>query len=246
MSARTRQSRRRRVLVLALAGVLVGTIGSFALANQVIVSLSISAPAGAGGTNGKPADFTSVSYSFTRPNGGANLQAGVEVGQITVATGYASSLVLDTAWLNPTQAAQVLNNPNASIWIGIYYPVYKGNCTPTHPSLGDTLATMSYSSVDYCVKLDESATGNLVSGGKLALSRTLVSGSLYAHLDDSGVSGTGSCDSLSSGSAFCHLGGSNQNVVFVGASIVTPGGKPQGQQNNVSDLNFYFAVRNQL
>lgn len=245
MSPRTRTRRLKRVLGFVVVAVFAVTAGTFALADSATVTLSVSPPGGVSGS-GRVADFTPTNVTFTRPQGNAQIQAGLTVGRILVAKGYASSLRVDAAWLDPNDAAQVLNNPNVSVWIGLYYPIYQGTCTSGHANeVSDTRATMTYDSTDYCTALDASATGSLVAGGKLILSRQLVSGSLRATADDTAAV---ACTTNSSNASWCRPSGiaTDQNLEFVGATIVTPGGKPQGQQHNVTDLQFFFDVRSQI
>jgi hypothetical protein len=138
----------------------------------------------------------------------------------------------------------VLNNPNVAIWVGIYYPIYQGTCSGTTKTVEETLATMVYDSTDYCTQLDTTALGKLVDAGKLILTRELISGQIQPKASDASIS---PCATDDTNTTWCRPTGvnANKNVLFVGATIVTPGGKPQGQQNNVSDLKFYFSVHGQ-
>lgn len=243
MSPRIRTQRRKRVLGLLLSLAALFSVASFALGDTGITSLSISAPPGLG-AGGAVADFTTTSGTFTRPNGNAQIDAGIQVGRIDVAADFATGLRLDMAWLNSPEASQVLNNPNAAIWVGIYYPIYEGTCTVTTKTVEETRATMVYSSTNYCTQLDTTALGKLVNAGKLVLTRELISGQILPKASDASIS---ACGTANTNTTWCRPTGvnANKNVLFVGATIVTPGGKPQGQQNNVSDLKFYFSVRGQ-
>lgn len=103
---------------------------------------------------------------------------------------------------------------------------------------------MDYNGTSHCSRLDTSALGKLVSDGKLVLTRELISGQIQPKASDASVS---ACGGVVSNTTWCRPIGvdANKNILFVGATIVTPGGKPQGQVNNVSDLKFFFNVRGQ-
>jgi len=245
MSPRIRIQRLKRLLGLVVVGLFAVMAGTFALADTGTVTLSISAPPGLSST-GKAFDFTATSVNFTRPEGNAQIQAGLMVGQVLVAKGYADSIKVDAAWLNPNDAAQVLNNPNATIWVGLYYPIYEGTCVSGHANaLSDIRATMNYNAIDYCMALDETVTGSMIADGKLILSRELVAGSVRGTTDDSAAA---ACTTNTASTSWCRPTGvsTDQNIEFIGASIQSPAGKPQGQQNNVSDLQFFFDVRSQI
>lgn len=243
MSPRIRTRRRKRILGLLLSIAMLLSVGSFVLADTGTTTFSITPPAGLG-ASGAVADFTTTSGTFTRPNGNAQIDAGIQVGRIDVAAGFATGLRLNMAWLNSGEAAQVLNNPNAAIWVGVYYPIYQGTCSGTTKTVEETRATMDYNGTSHCSQLDSSALGKLVSDGKLVLTRELISGQIQPKASDASVS---ACGVVDTNTTWCRPSGADasKNILFVGATIVTPGGKPQGQVNNVSDLKFFFNVRGQ-
>lgn len=248
MAPRRRRSRRRRALaVMGLGLSLAGTSG-FWLASTGLVTTSVSPPAG-GPTSGGVADVTPIAASVTRTNGGATLQTGVALAEITLSSAVVPHLMVSVAWTDVSQAAQVLNNPNAQISVGIYYTIHTGDCN-TSGSGSKTDAplvnlTDPSDGATYCAALDTGATGPVVSStGKLLLSGSQVAGYLFtANLSSSTISAcaSSSVDTLS----WCQpasVTDSNQRALFVIASIVTPGGIPQGQQPSLSSLTFYIGA----
>lgn len=220
---------------------------SFFLADTGTTTLSIQTPAGLA-PDGKLTAVTAMSSSFTRPEGNAQLQAGVALERLVVAGGYENRVKLDVSWLDPQDAGQVLNNPNSQFYVGVYHPIHTGVCTSgQNNSVGDTAATITDPTLDdgsgghvFCGQLDSTATGTIVNAGKMILSRTQLGGFLMltatAPASPPTCTGTGStwCNPASGLSA-------GQLVAWLGFTIVTPGGKPVGQQNNVSQLDFYVA-----
>jgi hypothetical protein len=241
--ARTRQHRRRALAALMVTGAFFGSV-TFFLADTGVSTMTISPPAGVS-ADGKIASLTPLSVSFTRPQGNAQIQAGLAIERITVAKGRANTLKVDMAWVNPMQSAQVLNNPNAQIHVGLYYPIHTGTCTSGHAnSTSDTRATITDNlgagAVTLCTALDTAATGSLTSAGKMILSKTNVAGFLRMAATDP----AGAVPCPGAGTSWCRPANVNadNNVFYIGVTIVTPGGKPAGQQNNVSTLDFYSSL----
>jgi hypothetical protein len=97
----------------------------------------------------------------------------------------------------------------------------------------------------YCAALDQTATGRFVSAtGKLLLAANQIGGYINPSID--GVAPLSACGSSGSDTdTWCQpasISDSNQRALFVIASIVTPGGIPQGQQPTLTQLNFYAQV----
>lgn len=234
------------MVTLSLA--LVAT-AAFWLGSTGSVGLSISPPSGT--VNGAIADVTQMSASVTRSNGAANLQAGVTLARVAVAAPESNHFRLAIAWTNAADAAKVLNNPNAQISIGLYHPVHTGTCGYA-PSNSVTAPLVNITDTDngtYCAALDQTATGSAsVLNGKLLLAKNLVSGYLAPALDGSAsVSACGASTANSTATEealpWCQptsVTDPNQRALFVVASIVTPGGIPQGQQSSLSNLYFFF------
>lgn len=86
--------RRRRGPLAALALVIAfATSGAYWLAGSSTTgALSISVDPGIAANNGSSVDLTAMSQSFTRPNGNAQLQAGLAIERITIAHGFADGL----------------------------------------------------------------------------------------------------------------------------------------------------------
>ena len=240
MTKRARSRRRRRaLLVLALAGSLVATGGAW-LADTGTTTLNIQ-PAPGLASDGKVASITPLSSSFTRPNGNAQIQAGVAIDKIEIAQGFATSVKLDLAWLNPGDAAQVLNNPNAQIHVGLYYPIYTGTCASGESASVDSQRATITDGATLCTRLDASATGAIVDNGKMILHFTQLSGFIRPGTADPTPT---ECTSSTENTTWCAPAGlgASKNVLYVAATIATPGGKPAGQQNNVSSLEFFTRV----
>jgi len=243
--------RRRAAAIVFVGAAFFALVGSF-LATSSTFGPTISPPAGTP-TSGNIADVTNYSSPVNRTNGAAQLQVGVTLGKIVVSKMLTNAIQVIIDWTNTSQAVKVLNNPNAQISIGLYHPVSNGPCPSTTPSVDEPLVTILDSDNNsYCVALDQQATGQFASStGKLLLAQNQVGGFLTPSLDESAQSspncGSGTvawCQPLSlqsSDSATAALM-ANQRVLFVVASIVTPGGVPQGQQPSISTLSFYIGV----
>lgn len=239
ITVRTRIRRRRVLALLALAGAAAAT-SVFFLADTGTTSLSVGTPPGLS-AGGKLTDVSSMSSSFTRPEGNASIQAGVALERLVIAQGYEDRVKVDISWLDPQDAGDVLNNPNAQIYVGVYHPIHTGSCTSGNDgSVGDTAATITDSTLTpttYCAQLDTSAAGAIVNAGKMILSRTQLGGFITTS-----ATAPSPTTCASTGSAWClPTSGlaAGQSIAWLGFTIVTPGGKPAGQQNNVSQLDFY-------
>lgn len=240
---------RRRLAVVGLSLALLATT-AFWLGSTGGTGLSISTPAGT--TNGAIADITQMSATVTRTNGAANLQTGVALAKVVAAASSSNHFRLDVAWTNAEQAGQVLNNPNAQISLGLYHPVHTGNCgfAPSNSVDAPLVNITDTDNATYCATLDQSATGSasVSSTGKLMLAKNLINGYLAPALDGSGsISACGSSTASSTATeealSWCQptsVTDSNQRALFLVASIVTPGGIPQGQQASLSNLYFFF------
>lgn len=232
--------------MLSLAAAAIATT-SFFLADTGTTTLSIQTPTGLA-AGGKLTAVTAMSSSFTRPQGNAQLQAGVALERLVVTGGYENRVKLDMSWLDPQDAGQVLNNPNSQFHVGVYHPIHTGVCTSGQDNqVGDTAATITDATMNdgsgghvFCGRLDSTATGTIVNSGKLILSRTQLGGFLMLTATAPGSPPT--C--TSTGSTWCNPASglaAGQLVAWIGVTIVTPGGKPVGQQNTVSQLDFYVA-----
>lgn len=243
VTARSPIYRRRGVLAAVAVAAALATTGSAWLADTGGTTFTISPPAGIQSNNGQAVTMTSMSATFTRPNGNAQLLAGVALERLTIASGYGTDVGFDIAWLDPQDASKVLLNPNAQIYFGFYYPIHTGSCSGTNKSVDATLATITDNSQTFCGELDTTATGSPVISGKLLLSPVQLTGYLQTGVSDatatSTCGGTGSTWCLPSG-----LGNAaSTEVAYLAATIQTPGGKPSGQQATLSSLSFYFAAR---
>lgn len=252
MTARATSKKARALAVLVVAGAAIWAVSSFYLADTGSNTVNIQPASNLG--NGSPFQLTSISSTVTRPNGNASIQAGVAIARVVMVKGYGNRLKVDVAWLDPRDSSQVLNNPNAQIYAGLFHPVAQGtSCTPASPSVSDTQATITddlgAGNVQYCTEIDPGATGSMMikdtGTSKLALSPTNISGYIASSLSDSS---TIDCTATNN-DTWCHptalaaSGGFNYNVVWLVLTIVTPQGKPAGQQNNVSSLSFFTQAK---
>lgn len=256
MSARVTTKKARALALMVVAGVAIYTISTFALASTGQNTPNITPASNL--ANGSPFEVTTLpNITVTRPNGNANIDAGVAIARVKLIQGYGKQLKLDLAWLDPNDAAQVLNNPNAQIYVGIYHPVSQdGDCSSTPYSVSDKYASivdnLGSGDVHYCAADDANATGSLMYGdstggvSKLILSPSNISGYIASSMADPTST---TCDGSNHGDAWCtptalgSSGGYSYNVVWVVLTIVTPSGKPAGQQNNISDLSFYTQAK---
>ena len=234
-------ARRRALALLAVSISFVATAGYW-LGATGTTSPSISPLPGT--SNGAVADIAAMSSGVTRTNGGAQLQVGVALAKLTVAAAATNHLRLQVAWTNADQGGQVLNNPNAQISVGLYHPIHTGNCNASSQSVDAPLVNITDTDGStYCGALDESATGSssVSSAGKLLLAKSIVGGYLKPALDGSGSVAGCAGSSVDTGS-WCQpssISDADQRALFLVASIVTPGGIPQGQQASLDSLDFF-------
>lgn len=234
---RSRRSR-RSLMVLALA-IVATTTTTFWLAESGVLALpQAPIPSGAG-AGGVLATFTAlVPSTVTVPQGqGGQVVAGVVLGRVTVAAGFAPRLRVDISWLDPQNAGAVLNNPNAWMTFGLYYPIHTGACASGDPTGSQT----TVDGVTLCTALNTQASGPITHNGKLTINATMLSGFLLETFADPASPPT--CGAT--GSTWCAPTGTalNQNVFYTIASIDTPGGIPPGQQGQLTTLSFYLGAR---
>ena len=237
---------RRGLALLASALLLASTTGSW-LANTATGSFAISLPAGMP-ASGNVADVTPMTASLVGRNGGAQLDLGVNVARIAVTPSYANRVRITIAWVNVSQAHEILGNANAYVLLGVYRPVSMSSSGSSGPCISHANDPILSSSSIYddqlgatmpiCVVLDQNATGTLaqLETGKLLLSRTQVSGFLEPSVLAPASALNVACTSVESGwcQAFSSPG---QAVYYIVATLVAPGGGkiPSG----VGNLKFY-------
>ncbi|MBX6370305.1 MAG: hypothetical protein IRZ04_20225 [Rhodospirillales bacterium] len=235
-----RRRARRALAVIAVAASLLST-AVYWLATLGVVTPTIAAPPGL--TNGEVADVTAMSSAVTRSNGGASLQTGVAIAKLKIAKDFTHRVRVVIAWTNAVDAAKVLRNPNAQISLGLYRPIKTttGSCSPGEVKVSD-------GGTDFCAVLDTAARGSATvstsgsSEGTLLLAKNIVTGFIEPTIDGSGTLSTCSTSTTS----WCQPAsgvGADQRVLYVIASILTPGGVPQGQQTQAGSLSFFIRVR---
>lgn len=235
--ARFRRSR-RGLAVLGVAIAVVST-AAFYLADSGTLALPTApTPAGAA-AGGVIATFTPlIPSTLSVPQGqGAQKIDGVLLGKVTVAAGFAPRLRVDISWLDPKNAGAVLNNPNAWMTFGLYYPIHTGACTGSDPANSQTLVD----GATLCAAANTQGSGPLTYNGLLTINATMLSGFILETAAD--PASPPACGAT--GSTWCAPAGLaiNQNVFYVASSINTPGGIPPGQQSQITTLNFYVGAR---
>lgn len=239
VKAETRLGRSRRNLVALGLVIVTATSGTFWLADSGTVSMA-SAPTPLGAAaGGVIATFTPlIPSTVTVPQGqGGQIIAGVLLGKVTVAAGFADRLRVDIGWLNPKDGGAVLNNPNGWMTFGLYYPIHTGSCTSGDPLNSLTLTDGS----TLCAALNTQGSGPLTYNGQITINATMLSGFIMETAIDPASPPT--CGAT--GSTWCAPSSLslNQNVFYTAASINTPGGIPPGQQSQLTTLNFYIGAR---
>jgi hypothetical protein len=224
------------IIALAIAAI---TTTTFWLASSEGILALPQAPTPTGAAaGGKIATFTALIPSLmTVPQGqGAQKINGVLLGKVTVAAGFAPQLRIDVAWLDPWNAGAVLNNPNAWMTFGLYYPIHTGTCTGSDPVNSVSIAD----SGTLCVARNTQASGPLTYNGEITLDFQMLSGFIMENALDPSTPTT--CGAT--GSAWCAPSGLalNQNDFYITSSINTPGGVPPGQQSQLTTLNFYLGA----
>lgn len=235
--------RRRWKLSFLGIAILVLASGSFWLSETGTLALS-AAPTPAGTVSGGTlSTFTTLTPStVTIAQGqGAQIVSGMLLGKVTVAAGYAPQLYLNFSWLNPQSAGAVLNNPNAWISFGLYYPIHTGTCVnevdPTDSlSITDTVTVTG----SLCVTQNTQSSGPTTYNGKLTLNERSITGFMLEVKQDPVSPPT--C--AATGTTWCAPSGLavNQNIFYTIASINTPGGAASGQQSQLTNLNFYISA----
>lgn len=239
-----RRAPRRAIATLLVLGAFVASF-AYWLGSTGGSASSISPPPGTP-SSGSVAEVTTMSSDVTSTNGAAQLQTGVALAKLTMSKTMANHIRVEISWTNAVQGARVLNNPNVQISIGVYHAIHTGDCNSASHSVDAPLVNVTDTdSNTYCAALDENATGKFANpSGKLLLAQNQVAGYLAPKVDGSG-SLSPCASSASDTDTWCQpasVTDSNQRTLFVIASIVTPGGIPQGQQPDLSSLTFYTNV----
>ena len=239
IQAQLNAGRRRWKFSFLVIAMLVFASGSFWLNQTGTLALSAApTPAGtvSGGTLSTFTALTPSTVSIAQGQG-AQIVNGMLLGKVTVAAGYAPSLYLDFSWLNPQSAGAVLNNPNAWISFGLYYPIHTGTCV-NGVDPADSLSITD--TVNVCVALNTESNGPSTYNGKLTLNEKMVTGFMLEVKQDPVSPPT--C--TATGTTWCAPSGlaADQNVFYTIASINTPGGAASGQQSQLTNLNFFISA----
>ncbi len=217
---------RRPALRIALAAV-----SALALAASVVAYLDASGIAdttiqpvtGAGGVVGAPFDIVPTGDTVTVPTGRASLTAGQELAYVEAALPADSNTVgVVVNWTDPQDASSVLNNPNAAIVVGLYYPVASASACTTP---ADAFTGQAW----YDVSAPAAAVACLAPGANSWAVLQAPSRRYQGHTTSAVLTG------LPAG----------QSTFYVLASIVTPGNAPQGQQTQLASLDLRLNVLGQ-
>ncbi len=239
-----RRARRRAIAILVVSVAFIASL-TYWLGVTGTTSIVITPPAGTP-SSGDIASVTPMTTSVTRTNGGAKLQTGVALAKLSMSNTVTKKIRVEISWTNAVSGARVLNNPNAQVSIGIYHTIHTGACNNSSNSVDAPLVNVTDTdSNTYCAALDQGSTGKFVSStGKLLLAANEIGGYIVPSVD--GVAGLSACASSGSDTdTWCQpasVTDSSQRALFVIASIVTPGGIPEGQQPNLNQLTFYAQV----
>lgn len=248
---RANRRRRRALALTAIAIAIAAGVAAFTLGNTGGGALGINPLPGA--TNGEVANITSMSSNVTRSNGGASLQTGVALARVAVAEEAANHLKLNVSWTNAQEGGQVLSNPHAQISVGLYHPIHTGECTgetEKAATKGKEVEAPYVNITDeegakqkLCGALTSAGgSGSVSSAGKLLLATNLIGGYLAPSLQ--GKASLPACGA--STVEWCQpesVTEVNQDVFYLVASIVTPGGIPQGQQEQLGSLKFFVNAK---
>lgn len=260
LQPRLDSSRRNRKRMTALAAVIlvagISTVTSFALANSGSVSATITPPPGAPSSGQVAAVNTAIATGVSvsgSDSGEADLKTGVVLGRVSVTPADSASIKVEVYWTDPYDARDELKSKHAQISMGLYYPVHSGGCVSasektwvnTYVNVTDTNGTT------YCAVLDKTAGGSSnVADGKIMESVHQPGGFLFPNITDSGS--LPACSSVASSnyatveqspSNWCQPGSvSGSGTIYVASAILTPGGRPQGQQSQLKSLSFFINV----
>ncbi len=241
LQVQTRPKAGRKSWKFAFLGIaiLVFSSGSFWLAETKTLAIP-TAPIPTGAVSGGTlSSFTALTPStVTIAQGqGAQIVNGMLLGKVTVAAGYAPQLFMDFSWLNPQSAGAVLNNPNAWISFGLYYPIHTGTCVNgVDPADSQSITDTA----NLCVALNTESNGPSTYNGKLTLNEKSITGFMLEVKQDPVSPST--C--AATGTTWCAPSGLevNKNVFYIIASINTPGGVASNQQSQLTNLNFFISA----
>ena len=232
--------KRKKLAIFGLAALMIST-STFFLASQGTLAMPQAATPEGAGAGGNIATFTALVPSLMSiPQGqGAQKLSGVVLGKVVVAAGFAPKLTVEISWLDPLNAGAVLNNPNAWITFGLYYPIHTGACTGSDPTNSHTITN----TIELCVTRNTEASGPLTYVGEITINFQMLSGYILEKMQDPATPLT--CGAT--GSTWCAPSGLglavNQNIFYISSSINTPGGVPPAQQAQLTTLNFYLGAR---
>jgi hypothetical protein len=217
-----RRRRARAVFLAACALAVAGSVAAYLDASG-IASTSIQPVAGAGGITGAPFDVVPTATAFTIPKGRASVVAGQEIAYVDVAVpADSNTAAVIVNWLDPQDASAVLQNPNAAIVVGLYYPVASSSACTT---AADPFSQQAW----YDVTQPAAAVACLAPASNSWAVLQAPTRRYQGHTTGAVIAG------LPSG----------QSVFYVLASIVTPGHAPQGQQSSLTNLDLRLQVHGQ-
>lgn len=213
--ARPRARMAGAVFGLAAALLMLGTgvaylASSGATASSVVTTKGV----GTGGT-GSAVSVTTLSVPITVSRGHAELDAGLEMARIDLASGSSGTLLVNVDWIDPQDAVKALQSPKSYILAGLYQE--------------DTTATDELSTTGSCgsgeFKVTDPTNGTLclellTAGGNTlgVLTRKTADGVLQAPI-------------------------SGLTAVYVLGSIYVNDNIAHGQQGTLPDLQFYVSAQ---
>lgn len=245
----------RRLRVFALTAVGAAFLASAAswLGNTGVTTPNISPPSGST-ASGNMVEVTPVTpQTVTRAVGQATVQAGIELAQLQIIPADTNFVKISVAWTDALAAGRTLLNPHTGIAVGLYEPISSGACTTPSPiSLQPQYVTITDATgASYCGELDQSSTGSstvagpgTASSGTLWLTTTMQGGYLMPNLTvPSGITTLPVCSTTPQWCVPTSLTVSpvSPAVLYVVASLTTPGGVPPGSQPQLAGLSFFIS-----
>lgn len=243
-----RRSRRGALAVIAAGAVLAGTLSTNWLADSPTIATPVE-PGQTVAADGNPVSLTPMSSPITAD--GSSSPIGLALDRITIATGAATGLKIDGAWIDSSDGATAFPStadaPEAAtdspqLYAGFYYPIHAGPCTPDELFSQGSLATVSDGGGAICTALDQNVSGSLVVLGYLMLTDSQMSGYLQVGADDS--TATSGCGS--SGTTWCapqSVVSSGSEVGYIAVTAKTPKGDiAEPQVPGLQQLQFTFAA----
>lgn len=238
-AARVRRARRARAtLVMVTAATLLWASLAF-LQTSGEASTSVDVTPGTTATG--IADVVALAGTVTAPNGAAQLQQGVKVARIDVASTFHANIRVGLHWLNAPGFSRQTQTGGWQLRFGIYYPVHTGACTGTAADDTNHAVTVTLSGAEetfagtaeeiFCAYRSlTTGDSGIVTSGDHQGTRLLALDRLNGTLAPKQALTKAACGPT--GAVYCTPTGlhEHRHTYFIVASLVNPGGTvPPGQ-----------------